>query len=552
MGLSSKIFSDNPKAGNAIYIICDRLPADTSDMFFYATCGNHNRNEFEEKKRDLFAKIKWECYTSEGFVEMNSVDYTGGFLVDGEIRLKMPKDSQPEVYEKMPIVGYCIRGTLSEAHYDIAPSLVSLDSFLFEAWQRQTKSFVKTAKKQNAMTVEGLAARENYITIFVREEKGGPYYIYTQAPMEGQGRFFDMKESEAGITYKFDKEKYGFGPEKGRDSIRALLYDEQTMRNFNLGKVLGYDNQIIDLPYKNVVKESISLIAKYDEGPDTVYEFVRAGHDGDTELDYTIDEQNGKLCIRNAGKYIGAELLIGSCAITKGADGNVRAKNIFKAHGLPQNLVFTNPQPSTGGRSRESLAELKKRFLDDIDSPAVAVSEQDYEALVLSTPGLCIRKAKAIEDSAKNQVKITALVDDGTDMPKLSEDYKQIILERINAHRLLCTRVTIINPVYVPINLAATVYVKPHFEDKKSEIEAMLKEFLNYVDSENRFGDVLRYEDVFRKIEDLSYVAYVYDLRLAFAKANQGTTKDQDIVPIPSGLIVPGNMSIELITYYES
>ncbi len=546
-----KVFGDNPKPGDALYIVCDKLPPAGEEIFMYASCDDKNRNPFDAKTMDLFADVVWEVYTANGFIEMESKDSTAAFLVSGEIKLRMPNDEEVAVFDKTPIPGYVIRARLTKADYDRPPHISNFEGFLIEVWQRNTRAFSKASKSGTKIVVRKDLIFDKYVTIFAKEEKGQSYRKYSQAMGEvGNGRYYDVIETDSEVIYSFDKAKYGFGPEKGRDSIRLIAYDEATMRNFQLGKCYGFDNQIVELPFENIAIESFSMILEREIDGELVYDFVRPNHSKDGEFEYSLMARDGKVCIIDAGDYIGANMFVGACATNDGENGRVRAGNFFKAPGLPASIKFMNPVASTGGNSKESIDSVCKRFVEDIETPFATITEEDYEYLIKNAPGLCIRKVKAYRDESHNQVLIAVLPFSEEKRSKLSEDYRRIISKIIEKRRLLCTKVFLVNPKYSPINVSATVYIKPQYEDKTEEIKKVIAEKIDYVNSDKQFGAPLLHQELFKEIEKLPYVSYLYDLKFAPVKGTHCKVEDQDIYPEYNGLIVPGIINVEVISHY--
>ena len=154
-------------------------------------------------------------------------------------------------------------------------------------------------------------------------------------------------------------------------------------------------------------------------------------------------------------------------------------------------------------------------------------------------------------DEARNLVKIA--VKQGTDeeYPRISKMYEKIIHERLEARRLLTTRIELVQPVYMPVNVNATVYIKPHYENAAAIIEENIKKKIDYLNSDRNFGDVLRFDEVFHMIETLECVEYVYELSLrpnSFAGAKM---QDADVVPDMNCLLYPGFIRIETLTFED-
>ena len=128
--LDIKVFGDNPKTGDSLYIVCDKLPLPGEDIFMYASCNEKNRNPFVARNMDLFADIVWEVYTTNGFVQIESKDNTAAFLMSGEIKLKMPSEIETAVFEETPVtepVTQYVPESTFEPEEETAPSFDTME-----------------------------------------------------------------------------------------------------------------------------------------------------------------------------------------------------------------------------------------------------------------------------------------------------------------------------------------------------------------------------------------------------------------------------------------
>ncbi len=547
----AKVFGEKPKAGDAVYFFSDALPEKEKETSFYIEIDPiNNRNPVEDRSENRFASLKWECYTGDGFEEIKVRDYTGAFLYSGEVKLKMP-EKEPAVYEEGPEKGYCIRATLERAGYDVRPRLYQVDAFLFEVWQKDTRSICHTYQKNRTIRITSPIENEGYILVFGKEEKGSSYRRYELATTADQnGRFCLYERGEHGnFSLTFGRDLFGFEPERIKDAIRVVIYSEEIMRRYSVGEVLGYDDQELELPVRRIVPESFCLIARrMDENGVYYYDFVRPEKEGESALYYHLLENEGKIIIEDAGAFIGAELFMGGCAVTEGPKGNIRAGNRLSAAGLGEKISFINPAEGMGGLFRETLAETRARFREDVYTPYTCVTEEDFERLVSSTPGLCIRKTKAKMNDMENLVHIAVLPGTDEEFPKLSAAYRKAIEERLDDRRLINTRFQILSPVYVGVSVRSTVYIKRHYSDCREKIEERLQEMIRYADSEKNFGDVLIFEEVFRAVEELDCVEFIYELTMRPENGKYAVIRDSNIYPAENALLYPGNIELELIT----
>ena len=549
---AAMIFGETPGEGDCVYFTADRLPEPGEEMIFYMTLANRfNRNPYEEKGNNTFADLVWECYTGNGYEPMNVADYTSCFLVSGEVRMRMP-DTAAAVCEELPKPAYAIRTRVIKADYDVSPKLLSVAGFLFEAWQKETKSVCYTFQKYSKITLNSELMEEGYLQVFCKEEKGSFYRRYEPVSEEGdRGRFYTLEHERYGVnTFSFDRRRFGFAPDKLKNAVKIMVYSEEMMRRFYLGIVQGYDAQELELPVKNIVAESFCIIAKRtDENGEEIFDFVRPNYYEEDSLTYYLLENEGKVVIEDAGVFIGAALYMGSCSITRGQEGNIRKGNHFRTGKNLQDIVFVNKGPGTGGCFRESIADVRERFLADMNKPYTAVTAADYESIVKHAPGLCIHKVRAVLREERNEVQIA--VKPGTDerFPKLSDTYRKSLEQLLEKKRLLTTRVEIVPPVYLPINVKGVIYVKRHYEKEQGLIEQTIREQLDYLESERNFGDVLKFDEVFRAVENLECVEYIYDLTLHPQYPGAAKIRDNDIYPNEDCLCYAGDIQLEIRNY---
>ena len=548
--LPVSIFGDTPGTGDGMYFICDRLPDKGEETSFYLQIDPRaERNEIKDRSDNIFSEFKWECYTSEGFKEIKAKDFTGALLTSGEIKLRFP-DVDYAIYKELPTEGYCIRAMLTKAEYDVKPRLISVDAFLFEVWQKDTKALSVTSQHTDKVSVRSPIADEGYVLCFAKEARGGSYRRYELATTGNEnGRYcLYERKGNGSFTLTFDKRIYGYEPARVKDAVRVVLYTEEIMRQYHLGRVLGYDGQEIELPLTHIVPESLALIAKRttDDGEE-IFDFVRPGKGEDGALAFHLLESSGRIVIEDAGDFIGAELYIGSLSVTEGSKGNVRAGNIFEAVGTGR--AFYNPGPGTGGAFREKTEDVRNRFREDVYTPYTCVTAGDYEEVVKHTPGLCIKKVRAVMDELQNIVHLSVMPGTDEEFPRLSKEYRNAISRRLSERRLITTRYAIMAPIYVGVSVRATVYVKRHFSDSREQIEERIREVVNYPESDKNFGEPLTFEEVFSAIEELPCTEYVYELFMRPYSLKYAALREGSIYPGENCLLYPGQISVEVITY---
>ena len=547
--LKASVFSEKPKVGMELYFVIDNLGEAGDEIICYADLEEpYMRNPIEGSQP--FAKIQWQCFTKRGFVDMRQKDYTEGFLQSGELRLRIPKEGAV-VYDELPEKGYVIKGILQKADYDIPPKLHNFYGFLFEVWQKDTHSVCYTFQKQDVIEVYSDILEEGYWQVFCREEEEDSYRLYEDAGnLPVTGRYYQVERLGFGrYQFMFDKNKYGYSAGSYINGIKLVAYNEEMMQQYYLGELYGYEKQRIDLPIKNLIREGFAVIARrVNEAGEPVYDFIKPDSQKENEFLYTLYEAEGWIQIEEAMDFVGAKLFLCGCASTQGEEGNVRAGNKFMPAGYQTQISFHNPAKGSSGRLLESLSEVRQRFIEDVNEHYTAVEVSDYERIVKTTPGLCIHKVKAVMNKEKNQVQIAVKPYSKENYPKLSQLYQNAIYERLEGRRLLTTKIELMQPVYVEVSVQGTIYAKSHYEGSREQIEKVVREELDYINSNKNFGQRLHFDELFHKIEALDCVEFVYELT-ANSKNNQFAVKvGLDIQPADHCLLIPGEINLEINT----
>lgn len=549
--IPGSIFGEHPDKGDELYLVANRLtPAGKETVFYFGLQERFNRNKRTMHTVNSFATVKWECWCLDGWQPIDVRDGTDAFLMSGEIRMWMPENTC--VYDETPEKGYCIRATLERAEYDIRPKLTKIEAFLFEVWQKRTLCDTVSVAKAGEVDIETGIPEELYVNVFCREAKGEPYRRYMHTDVRDlKGRYYErIDEGHGHFKLIFDKAGHGFGPLRSRDCVRVVLYTEDVMRKYRIGKVLGSDNQKLELPYERIVPHQFSIIAEREAFDGSmIYDFVRPERNEDGALFYHLLESDGAIIIEDAGDFIGAELYLAAVSVHNGSDGNIRAGNtLVPADGSKENTYY-NPGPGTRGAFRETIEDVRRRFLRDMEAAYTAVTTKDYEQIVLRTPGLCIHKAKAHMDEEKNLVSIAVKPGTDDEYPRLPEIYRKEILARLEERRLLTTRIELIQPQYTAVNVIGTVYVKLHYENSEEQIKEVVRSHINYLNSDKNFGERLHFDEVFHAIETLDCVEYVYDLSMRPQSMSLARMEDADIIPAWNCLLFAGKISIETIKF---
>ena len=554
MNIRTEVFTKTPKEGMELYLVLDQplFPGEQQSLYI-KTDDRYTRNPFTEENSQLFGEVEWSCYTVAGFVPMEVIDETRGFLTDGLIRFTQPQQEAVK-YEEDIVSGYVWKATLKRADYDIVPVISYVTGFLFPVVQKETLVISHSFQKAADVSLNCAMLETGYVRVFCKEEKGTSYRLYQECVGEPEhGRFYYRQRNAYGsYTFHFDKRAFGYAPGRVKNAVKIVIYNEEMMRKYYLGEIFGYDEQEIQLPKEHVVTDTFSLIAERDaEDGGKRYDFVKPGRMEEQELSYYLYENEGKIVITDAGEYIGAKLYLASIAVTLGKEGNVRAGNLFIPQGYEDSIQFFNPVAGCGGRFQETLEDVRKRFVEDMNTPYTAVLGSDYELLVKNVPGLCISKVRAWMDNVKNEVQVAVLPAVSEKFPKLSSVYKKEIEKWLEERRLLSTKVHVCQPVYQAVVTTGTIYVKPHYENCREQIEQVIRKELDYIHGSRNFGELLHFDKLFHAVEALECVGYLSNFSVAVDGGGYATTEGADIRPNQNCLLYPGKMNLEILPMLE-
>lgn len=263
----------------------------------------------------------------------------------------------------------------------------------------------------------------------------------------------------------------------------APVIQKKIVQDIWLGESKGLPEQVFKLPEIPVLRGSLKLkIAgeKWDE----VEDFDSSGPESPH---FTLENLKGEIRFGNGiwGKVPpeGTEIRVLEYEIVKGEQGNLQAGSRWTAKEVKlKGLTINNLKPATGGKDEESIAEAFERFIRDFRVPYRAVTSDDFEYIARETPGLRVAQAKAIPNfdpysrtERAGSVTVVLIPFSPLDTfevpPKPSRGFKEAVARHLEEHRLLGTRVYVVSPEYVRVEVTVTLGIsKGFFEEKAREI----------------------------------------------------------------------------------
>lgn len=464
--------------------------------------------------------VVWEYYTDkEKWNDLPVIkDTTLSFYKSGRIVFCVPSDIQKGKDNGL----YSIRCRLTEDGYEIVPGINRILLNTIAAIQVETV--------RNKILGESSGFPEQTFSLGKKPVITGNYRDYspfTQGDvLDWPGLLKSIKKSDRGILNLFDEKIKAIikswiedkepDPQLKEATIAALnkllenrsLYRsfEDIQLNEKWKKLLEHRDIISDKDVKTV--NQLLLLAAYPEKITKGNPVIQVKDDrnewetwiqvDDLELSgpedphFILDPHEGTITFGNGlnGRIPTENYTIRAFfyQTTLGPQGNIREKQKFWIDGSTD-TYGENWKNASGGMSAESLDYAKNRVSNDFRKYYRAITSEDYIQLVLSTPGLRVKRAGVIPNYHPDfpcldipgnvTVVVVPYTRDATPVP--GEGFQQTVLNHLNKHRLVTTLVHVIGPEYVTISLKCQVHLLKHTSQVRTEdrVRKKLKEFLH-------------------------------------------------------------------------
>lgn len=328
---------------------------------------------------------------------------------------------------------------------------------------------------------------------------------------------------------------------------------ERSAENINLGNIVDPDS-IVEL-------NEISANKQYVEGSMTllvnsvlwtlVETFAYSGPN-DKVYKVELNEEFEPVIVFGDGKF-GMKPTVGNSVratyyITEGSQGNIASGMFSTVPATIKNIVLdsivTNSIPASGGTDYEDFASLKEHVPLSIKTLGVAITKDDWEALVKLVPGvnksyvnyICGRFVEIYITPVQGTEASTALLDE--------------VSASLSKSKVITTSITVKSTKPSYIVLYATVTGKRSFS--KNDIENQVRRALisTYNENYSEINQPVRLSDLYSLVDQQSTVDYLIIDKLFFKPL---------VYPVGTGLpnlniayfiqksFNPGNVS----TYFE-
>lgn len=551
--LNARPFGSEPLAGDEVYFLFDELPCGRKvGVQLYAevkTSGT--RNPFSEEEPVDFARMRWSCLTSCGHEDIVCQDETHGFLQSGKIILQI--DTDRLVKEQVGArKGYMLCCRIVEAAYDRAPELVAVHGPLFSLIQRDTQSFSMSFGGREDIRIRPVFPEENFFFVYVREQGCGDYIIYAEHAGSGseevKGRYYEKRVMEDGrLQICFLDRQRRYLPAEEENAVVVICCNRGMMLHREMGVLGGWENQKFDLPPGGCADAKVLRIGvRYAKAKgSTCCTFFRPGTDKGDGVFYTYEEDSGQICIHDAGPYTGCNIFLSDYALSVWDAGNIRFGNVLTSAGGNAGVRVRNPVRGRKGRAKESFQDIRKRFLQDMMQPVLAVTEKDYKELALQTPGLCIRKVSAYYEERRNQICVAVMAGTEAAFPRLPFLYRRQIERYLDKRKILTAKVSVKDPTYIRVDVYVTVSV---IDREKWDIKKVRQEIAEELDDRRNgreIGQIISFDSLSGRIRACPGTGHILELKTIPAGVPGRFIRPGTDIPIPpDAACYPGDIVI--------
>ena len=324
-----------------------------------------------------------------------------------------------------------------------------------------------------------------------------------------------------------------------------------------LGFGTGFPDQSFSLPAEQFLADSVKIEAEDVlhpgkmlpwNGTENLYDC------GPEDRCYLPDEISGTVRFGNGwhGLPPEGEIRLKAFAETAGASGNVKERTelVSREPGF-SGRVFTVVRLLSLGRDPETREETLLRILREKTQVRRAVTLDDYERLVLETPGLCLHSCRAwTEERDPGAVHLVIRPGDGHKTSALTERQKAAVSAWLEDRRLIGTRLRLHSPRYIRVDIELEVIPSPQYRDSASILEQEIRKW--FKEREKIYGEPLLYSSLFGRLDALPCVRILRVLALNPRTAGIRRNHNRDLIPPVNGVFLPGEIQVILNHYQVS
>lgn len=539
------VFGTDPKPGDAWYIGFEK-PLAVQEMVgirihLASTRKGTCRNRLHRPLYAPMLELSYEYYAKDMWMQVERLrDDTYGMLQDGMLYLSVRNRMDPVcIYGRE---AYYIRVCVKKTDLDVPPvlekiQLNALSLLQKDTWAGYEERNVVMRKRKYAVSAYTRLSVEGANDLYL--DMDGIYY-----PVAAVEKYIRQETGRARFVFQVPERMYKKGSQ-GR--LLMVSYANQPKLGKCLGIGTGMPFQEYRLPSRDVLFESVEILVHEIGSQGGYARWKRVEDFGASACEdkhFTVDAEAGRLCFGDCehGMAPEGEIILISFAVTQGEKGNVKKGTVRTLYGMQADEVFVNNgQDAWGGQDEESLEACFFRARKRLKMPETAVTYADYERRARQTPGLMVAGCRAIPaDEMKKLGEIQegntiSIVVKAEGKKGLTESYRKNILAHLEKYRMLGTKIRIVAPYLVPIEVFLDIAVKPHYRLAKELVRQMVEDYFEKLAVQ--FGPVIVYSELYGRLDMLECVAAVNDITLDTRDGKVLKSKDGNIILPPHGVV---------------
>ncbi len=513
-------FGDDPKPGSCFYMGFENKNPTGERVGIFMNITNGKARERVRLNAPLpFPMMLMICeyYGENGWTRVEGIeDGTFGIMQSGMIYVTIDGEMvKTKIAEKE---GYFIRVRLLKASVDFSPIINYIMLNVFQVLQLERQISCKNIVPQNKGdhyeisddSFAGICGQN-----FLYWRKGENYY-----PVEYFTKRIVSKEYTSSAVFNFELREV---PEE----IMVINYEPNGKVDRNLGIGTGLPYQEYDLKSCDVIQDHIKIMV-HEIGTGNGFRIWQRvedfGASGSEDRHFVVDRENGKIIFGDCERGMAPEgdIILISYATTLGDQGNVKKGTLNKFADLDEEVITViNRIDAFGGTREETMEECFYRAQQMARHPMTAITNEDYEKYVMTTPGLILDSCKVLSSgyrARKTQVTgdntLTIVVKPGADEEKTDylDFYRRNILAHLEKYRMVGTKIDVAWPRYIDVEVALDIVVKPHFVRAREEIDQAVKAF--FAGLEKQFGSEISYSDLYGVLDMLECVDEILDITI--------------------------------------
>lgn len=504
------------------------------------------RNKIKDKNFYPLAKIKWQYYGNGSWKDIEEIeDNTFSFIQSGMISFK--------ISHEMDMVAdvYLLRAILIENNYDIEPVITYMDINTINVVQKDTLSSILkydvTDEEIQSFRMPNYLGSTAEFEVFVKNQDGFFELTYDYTVKYKDKRMIITLEK--GVNKKF--------PIKGPENLYICTYAKEFEKKRNIGICDGFPFMSIKLNLEDICYDDFEIFISRDlEG--YVWERWTKIDDintaGKKDRVYELDLIKNEIIFGDGinGRIPKGQVMVVSYSTTEDKNGNVKSGELNNILWEISGTGVVNYEHSFGGRKALTIEESFKEARKELNAITRAVTDEDYEYIVKSTPGLMINNAKVIipkennvyGNTNPNCVYIVVEPYSNKSKPVLNDLYIKNIKSYIEKFRLVTTEVRILSPEYIGIGVYGDIISKSYY---RNAADIIYKEIYNYFKDKNwQFGEGVKYSEIYGIIDTLECVEYIYNLSINFSGKGMKKSGSDDIDIPENGMVYLENYEINV------